>query len=98
MDDNPRNYRSEIERIEIDARLKAAEAAAVRSEIVAELDARGIEPHGDLLSLLYPYIVMLCAGDDPRHIGPILDALRFHQPVLTAFFNPQPQPTTKSKP
>ena len=99
MDDNPRNYKTEIERIEIDARLKVAEAAAVRAEICAELDKRGIEPHGDLVALLNPYISMLCAGDNPRHVGAILDALRYHQPVLTAFFSPhpQPQPTTKSK-
>ena len=93
-----RNYRTEIELIERNAQLAAAESAAVQAEICAALDARGIEPHGDLLSLLYPYIVMLCAGDDPRHIGPVLDALRFHQPVLTAFFAPQPTTKTQSKP
>ena len=87
-----RNYKTEIESAELDARTSAAEAAAVRSEIVAELESRGIEPHGDLIGLLHPYILILCSGDDPRHIGPILDALRFHQPALTAFFNPQPQP------
>ena len=93
-----RNYRSEIERIEIDARLKAAEAAAVRAEICAGLIERGIEPHGDLIALLNPYVSMLCAGDNPRHVGPVLDALRFHQPVLTAFFAPQTTTQTKSKP
>ena len=93
-----RNYRSEIERIEIDARLKAAEAAAVRAEICAELEVRDIEPHGDLVGLLHPYILILCGGDNPRHVGPILDALRFHQPVLTAFFAPQTTTQTKSKP
>ena len=86
--DDPRNYKTEIERIELDAKTSAAESAAVRAEIVAELESRGIEPHGDLISLLHPYILILCSGDNPRHVGPILDALRFHQPVLRAFFCP----------
>ena len=93
-----RNYKSEIELAERNAQLKAADSAAVRSEICAALDARGIEPHGDLVALLNPYVSMLCAGDDPRHVGPVLDALRHHQPALTAFFNPQPQTQTQSKP
>ena len=94
-----RNYKTEIESAELNAQLKAVEAAAVRVEICTELIERGIEPHGDLLSLLHPYIVMLCNGDDPRHVGPIIDALRYHQPVLTAFFSPQSQTTqTQSNP
>ena len=95
MEEIPRNYRTEIERIELDARTSAAESAAVRSELCTELEKRGIEPHGDLIGLLHPYIVMLCKGDNPRHVGPVLDALRFHQPVLTAFFAPQPNTQTQ---
>ena len=79
-----RNYKTEIELIERDARLAAATNAAIDIEIYAQIDAMSISR--DVVSVISPYLRQQAEGQT-AYIRPLINSLRCQKP-LRDFFCP----------